>query len=62
MKKNTFIYLFFFNCICMYSQINIRENIKTTSIDYSTVNKYDSIFSFSEEKRNVDYLNMVTSH
>lgn len=58
MNKVTLIIILFCSTF-IYSQINIRENIKTSPVDYSTISKYDSIFDFKEQEKNVDYLKFI---
>jgi len=58
MKKILLLTLSFIT-FSVYSQIDIRDNVKLKAIDNSQTSEYDSLFDFEKQQKNSDYLKFI---
>lgn len=57
--KKILLFTFYFTTISVYSQIDIKDNVKLKAIDNSKIVQYDSLSNFDKQKKNIDYLKFI---
>lgn len=58
MKKLLLLTLSFIT-FSVYSQLDIKDNVKLKAIDNSKTSEYDSLFDFEKQQKNNDYLKFI---